>query len=147
MSKDNLLRLVKHYEGCRLTAYKDPVGVWTIGYGETAGVKKGMKISQEIAEALLERRLADLWLDVDDFITRYIPSHAHEALCSFAYNVGLGALKRSTLLKKVLSGAPDEEITAEFMKWTKAGGKVLPGLVKRRQAEAHLYTTGEVLLI
>jgi lysozyme len=141
---DKLIKLVKHFEGCRLTAYQDAVGVWTIGWGETEGVKRGMKISQEMADALLEKRLDTLYVQVDSMIPGLRPQSEIYALCSFAYNLGLGALKRSTLLKRVKDNASEDEVTRQFMRWTKAGGKELPGLVRRRKAEAHLFCTGEL---
>jgi lysozyme len=90
---DKLIKLVKHFEGCRLTAYWDKYGkVWTIGWGETEGVKKGMKISQEMADALLEKRLNDLYSRVDLLTDLASESHEVEALTSFAYNCGLASL-------------------------------------------------------
>lgn len=142
-----LLELVKHFEGCSLTAYKDPAGIWTIGYGETEGVKPDMKISQFMADYLLKKQLEGLYSAVISLTGNCLANHQVEALCSFAYNVGLGALKKSTLLKRILADAPAEEITRQFMRWTTAKGKELPGLVRRRKAEAHFFHTGGVKLV
>lgn len=132
------LRLLKQYEGCKLTAYKCPAGIWTIGYGSTGGhVKRGLTITQDQAEGLLRSDLRRF----EDAVAKLAPGatdNQFSALVSFAFNVGIDALKKSTLLK--LHKAGDYEGAAEqFPRWNKAGGKVLPGLVKRRAAEAALY--------
>lgn len=142
----DLIKLVKHFEGCRLETYKCPAGYLTIGWGTTDGVTKGMKISQFMADYLLERQLDELAGKIYLLTAYSIDRYKVWALASFAYNVGLGALKKSTLLKKVMAKAPPEEITKQFMRWTKAGGKELPGLVRRRKAEAELFNTGGVVL-
>lgn len=158
MNKD-LITLVKHFEGCHLTAYKDPVGIWTIGWGETDGVTRGMKISQEIADAMLLHRLTTFAEQVNYFLNfdlalRFAspprgPLQEHElgAITSLVYNIGFGAFRRSTLARKLRLGRPtNKEVTAQFIRWNKAGGRVLPGLVRRRKAEAHFFETGEIKL-
>lgn len=132
------LRLLKQCEGCKLTAYKCPAGIWTIGYGSTGShVKRGLTITQDQAEGLLRSDLRRF----EDAVATMAPGstdNQFSALVSFAFNVGIDALKKSTLLK--LHKAGDYEGAAEqFPRWNKAGGKVLPGLVKRRAAEAALY--------
>ena len=134
--------MIKAWEGCRLKAYKCPAGIWTIGYGHTAGVYAGMTITQKQADDIFQK-------DIDAFalqVTRILNDNSvtlrqcqFDALTSFAYNVGIGNLKRSTLFKKVKTNPNDLLIASEFAKWNKGGGKVLPGLVKRRAAEAKLY--------
>jgi lysozyme len=146
-SVKNLLKLVKHFEGCSLTAYKCPAGYYTIGWGTTEGVKPGMKISQFMADFMLEKQLEELQWTIGAMPgSARLTESQIQALCSFAYNVGLGALKKSTLLKRALAGASEEEITRQFMRWTTAKGKELPGLVRRRKAEAHFFHTGAVKL-
>lgn len=136
------LALVKEFEGLRLKAYLCPAGVWTIGYGTTRGVTAGMVITKEEAEALLK---ADLKL-FEDGVTKLtktvkLNSNQFSALVSFAYNLGLGALKSSTLLKRVLANPYDADIDAQFRKWVYAAGVILPGLIKRRAYESKLYFT------
>lgn len=139
------LNLIKKFEGCKLTAYKCPSGVWTIGYGNTyyedgTKIKQGDKITQQRADELfkniVEKKFAE---PIRKLITSYVTDNMFNAIVSFAYNVGLGNLKNSTLLKKVNANPNDKTIADEFAKWTKSGGKVLAGLVKRRKAETDLY--------
>ena len=131
--------LIKKYEGCRLTAYKCPAGVWTIGYGHTRGVSKGMTITREIAERLLKEDLAPFEKAVEG-IGVHLRQHEFDALVCLCYNIGEGNFNSSTLRRKVIEKArKDAEIQAEFRKWNKAGGKVLQGLVNRREEEARLW--------
>lgn len=140
---DNGYKLIKTFEGKRLKAYKDSAGVWTIGYGTTyypdgAKVKEGDHITEERAEFLLKWQVLAKSGEVDALV-KNVNQNQFDALVSFAYNLGSGALKKSTLLKKLLIDPNDPSIELEFMKWNKAGGAVLPGLSKRRQTEADLY--------
>lgn len=137
------LALIKEFEGCRLTAYQDSVGVWTIGYGWTRPVdgkpiESGMTIDQATADRLLKTGLVGYENDVLNLVKVKLTQNQFDALVSFTYNLGAHALSTSTLLKKLnagdYSGAADE-----FLRWDKAGGKVLPGLVKRREAEKQLF--------
>lgn len=135
------LNLIKTHEGCSLKAYPDPGtgGVpWTIGYGSTRGVKRGDSITQGRAEDLLREDLLTFEAGVEAILFADATDNQFSALVSFAFNVGLHNLAMSTLLKKFNSddytGAADE-----FLKWTKAAGKVLPGLVSRRKAERELF--------
>lgn len=138
--------LIKTFEGLRLNAYKCSANVATIGYGSTfypnkANVKMGDVLrDKEEAEVLLVATLKDF----DIYVSKYtkavtLTQYQFDALVSFAFNCGLGALGSSTLLKKVLSNPNDPNIVLEFAKWNKGGGKVLQGLVKRRAKEAELY--------
>jgi lysozyme len=136
------IEIIKHFEGCHLTAYLCPAKVWTIGYGSTIHpngqrVRQGDRITQQQAEDYLlieiNRRLAAMNLPPQITINR------RAALVSFVYNLGLGAWNRSTLRRKVLLNQSDPTIRDEFMKWNKAGGRVLKGLTRRRKAEADLY--------
>ncbi|KGF37162.1 lysozyme [Hoylesella buccalis] len=141
-ASDTLISKLKEFEGLRLLAYKPTKAErwWTIGYGHSAGdVRAGMRITEEEAEELLRR---DLF-----FVERFINSipkvqtqGQFDALVSFTYNVGIGKLKSSTLLKKIMHDASTEEIQREFMRWVYSGGKQLDGLVKRRRWEAQRWT-------
>ena len=138
------IQLVKSFEGCFLNAYLCPAKVWTIGYGNTkyqngTAVKQGDKITQEQAEALLSDILAEFSKDVSKLIKVELNDNQFSALVSFTFNLGVGALSKSTLLKKVNANPNDKTIESEFMKWVSAGGKKLNGLVRRRTAESKLY--------
>ena len=133
--------LIKRYEGLRLEAYRCPAGVWTIGYGHTKGVYKGMKISKEEAEKLLQQDVSVFELQVVNTVGK-LAACKIDALVSFAYNVGVAAFRRSTLCRKVKANSDDATIRAEFGKWVYAGSKKLPGLVKRRAEEAEMYFGG-----
>jgi len=141
---NKLKELVKEFEGCKLNAYKCPAGIWTIGYGNTQyengkAVKEGDVITLERAEQLLELILIKFIQQVGEIVKSNINQNQKDALTDFAYNCGVGNLKTSTLLKKVNVNPKDKTIRAEFEKWVRANGKVLDGLVKRRNAEANLY--------
>jgi lysozyme len=132
------LDLIKHFEGLRLDAYKCPAGVWTIGYGSTGPhVYEGLTITEEGAEAFLR---ADV-MRFEEGVAKSAGECTQgqfDALVSFAFNLGLGALRSSTLLK--LHKAGDHVgAAAQFGRWTLAGGKRLQGLIRRRAAEAKLY--------
>ena len=134
----NGTKILKFFEGCRLTAYQDSVGVWTIGYGHTKGVYDGMTITQEEAEQMLLTELEEYEGYVEKYVTVPLTQNQFDALVVWVYNLGPTNFRRSTLLKELNSGnytAAGNEIT----KWNKAGGKVLAGLVKRREAEAELF--------
>ena len=132
------LDLIKKYEGLRLEAYKCPAGVWTIGYGHTKGVIKGMKISKEEAETLLKQDVSIVELQVVNTVGK-LSDCKIDALVSFAYNVGIAAFRNSTLCRKVKANSDDPAIRNEFMKWIYAGGKKLQGLERRRKEEAEMY--------
>ena len=136
------LNLIKSFEGLKLEAYLCPARVWTIGYGHTKGVKKGMKITKERADELLMEDLQEFQNGVEKLISPIkLTDNQFSALVSFAFNLGLTNLKNSTLLKKVSKNPNDETIRNEFMKWIYAGGKPLEGLKRRRKDEADLYFT------
>ena len=136
--------LIKHFEGCKLRAYQCPAKIWTIGYGNCyyeAGkpVQPGDKISQEKADELFERILNQFVSQVTKLVKSNLTENQFSALVSFAYNCGVGSLQKSTLLKKVNANPNDPTIKAEFLKWNKAKGIVMLGLIIRREAEAKLY--------
>ncbi|HHA1886722.1 lysozyme [Enterobacter sp. OLF] len=140
---DKGIALIKQFEGCKLTAYQDSVGVWTIGYGWTQPVdgkpiRVGMMIKQETAERLLKTGLVSCENDVSRLVKVGLTQGQFDALVSFTYNLGARSLSTSTLLRKLnagdYAGAADE-----FLRWNKAGGKVLNGLTRRREAERALF--------
>lgn len=137
-TSDKGIALIKKYEGCRLKAYKCPAGVWTIGYGHTRGVVEGQAITQEIADQLLREDVAPVEKQINALGIN-LRQGQFDALVSFIFNLGIGNFNSSTLKRKILAKSPDREIQAEFLKWNKAAGKVLPGLVKRREDEAALW--------
>lgn len=142
-TSENGIALIKELEGCKLTAYQDSVGVWTIGYGWTQPVdgkpiRAGMTIKQETAERLLKTGLVSYESDVSRLVKVGLTQGQFDALVSFTYNLGSRSLSTSTLLRKLnagdYAGAADE-----FLRWNKAGGKVLKGLTRRREAERALF--------
>ena len=132
------LDLIKHFEGCELYAYKCPAGVWTIGYGHTKGVEPGMQITEQDAEDMLKEELIEYESYINDLVTVGLNQNQFDAMVSWVYNLGAGNLKASTLLK-VLNAGDYAGVPAQIMRWNKAGGKVLEGLTRRRQAEADLF--------
>lgn len=132
--------LIKHFEGCKLEAYKCPAGVWTIGYGHTKTAKEGMKIIQEEAEELLKNDLVIYENAVLKNVTSAINQPIFDALVSFTYNLGEGNLKSSTLLK-MLNDRDYYGAAEQLERWNKAGGQVLAGLVRRREAEKNLFNS------
>lgn len=139
MVNDAGVALVREFEGCRLDAYRCPAGIPTIGYGATGpDIRMGMKWTQEEADERLAEDLARFAEGVERLVLVDLTDNQFAALVSFAYNVGLGALAGSTLLRKLnaddFQGAADQ-----FARWNKGGGRVLPGLVRRRAAERDLF--------
>ncbi len=138
------LDFIKTHEGVKLEAYKCPGGVWTIGAGSTfhpngAPVKKGDAIAPPQVDDYLVHEAATRLAMMN--LPATLNHNQKTALLSFQYNVGQGNWLKSTLRKKVLANPKDESIKAEFMKWNKSRGRVLPGLTKRRKAEADLFFT------
>lgn len=131
--------LVKEFEGFELKAYRDSVGVVTIGYGSTGShVFMGQVITEPQAEALLIKDLSRFESGVNDLVKVPLTQNQFDALVSFSFNLGLGNLKSSTLLKK-LNAKDYLGASKEFERWNKAGGKVLNGLTRRRLAEKELF--------
>ena len=130
--------IIKQFEGLRLEAYKCPADVWTIGYGHTNKVKSGDAITEGEADILLALDVQEAERAVSSYVDVDINQNQFDALVSFVYNLGAGNFKSSTLLKKLNQG---DYLGAanEFHRWNKAGGKVLRGLVRRREAEANLF--------
>ncbi|WP_208436979.1 lysozyme [Bartonella taylorii] len=145
ISKEGLA-MIKQWEGLRLSAYKDAIGVWTIGYGHTSSagkpfVHKGMTVTEEQAENVLCQDLKQFENAVEQAVQVSLTNEQFAALVSFCYNIGTAAFCNSTLLKKLNNGEY-EAVPSELQKWTKAGGKRLQGLVHRRAAEAGLWAKG-----
>lgn len=133
------IALIKKFEGCKLQSYKCAAGVWTIGYGHTKFVEEHQEITQEEADSIL---LTDLKV-YEDAIKKAVtvPLHQHQfdSLVSWTFNLGGANLNASTMLK-VLNKGEYEEVPAQIKRWNKAGGKVLQGLIRRREAEALLFS-------
>lgn len=141
MITERLIKLVKDFEGCKLTAYKDIVGIWTIGYGATGeGIDKGVVWTQEHAEADLLSRLEKIQSRIKELVKRELNQNQLDALTSFSYNLGVASLKLSMLLRCINMGH-FEDAAHEFQKWCHAGGKVIPGLIRRREAERKLFVS------
>ena len=142
------IALIKKWEGLRLNAYLDSVGVPTIGYGHTGpDVMLGQSIDMDTADMLLRDDLERFEGYVKHYVKKPLKQNQFDALVSFTYNVGPGNLANSTLLKKVNTDPKSPDIPAEFLKWNRAGGMVLNGLTKRRQDEAELYAGSKKKII
>lgn len=141
----NCINLLKSFEGCRLVAYQDQAGVWTIGWGSTR-YKNGNKVAE--LDTIYQQEADDLlWWEVglkaaavNGFKIRF-NQNQFDALTDFAYNLGVGALTNSTLIKKARMNVSDPTIHDEFLKWVFAGGKKNIGLMRRRSAESAMYFT------
>lgn len=146
-ASEGIKAFIREREGLRLTAYRCPSGVWTIGYGHTGkDVTPGKQISKGEAERLFEADLARFEGELGAMLgATALRQGQYDALLSFAYNVGMRSLLSSTLWRKVQADADDVSIPAEFSRWvygSQGGRKVkLPGLVKRRAEEARRYAS------
>lgn len=143
------IELIKKFEGCKLTAYRDSVGVWTIGFGHTKDVKADMVITAEQAEQFLKDDVVYFENGVNKLLKTLkapVTQNQFDALISFAFNLGLGNLRKSTLAKKLYVMQQNDRdsvqaVADEFPRWNKAGGQVLTGLTRRRNAERALFLT------
>ena len=134
------INLIKRYEGCRLSAYKCPAGVWTIGYGHTQGVRSGMRITQEQADLFLYQDLERYENMVNAYYDKYHCNQLEfDALVSFAFNIGniTGLTASGTRSKK--------EIAEKMLLYVKANGTTLPGLIYRREDEYELFTCNDII--
>ncbi|WP_367396290.1 lysozyme [Pantoea sp. Ep11b] len=137
---NNGINLIKRFEGLELKAYRDSVGILTIGYGHTHAVKAGDVITGEQADAFLREDLQVAELTINSSVKVKLTQGQFDALASFVFNLGSGNFVKSTLIRKLNAG--DYASAAdEFGKWVNAGGKKLPGLVKRRAAERGVFLT------
>ena len=132
------IALIKKFEGCELEAYQCSAGVWTIGYGHTKDVEECDTISKDQAEEMLVEELHEYENYVNEYVNVALSQNQFDALVSWVYNLGPANLKASTMLK-VLNEGKYEDVPYQMKRWNKAGGKVLDGLVRRREAEALLY--------
>ena len=131
--------LIKECEGLCLNHYKCPAGFWTVGYGHTGKLAESdRKITPEEAEEILKQDLREFERGVEEMVKVPLTENQFSALVSFSFNLGLGNLRKSTLLKK-LNGGDFQGAAEEFPNWKKAGGRVLEGLIKRRAAERELF--------
>lgn len=137
-ASNTLIAAIKKFEGVRLTAYQDTAGVWTIGYGHTAGVKKGDKITSYQAEQFLREDLKKFEA-VADKCKKLNTQGRYDAILDFIYNCGPGNWEKSTLKKYIECGKATWEIQKQILLWTKAGGRELGGLVSRRIWEANRF--------
>jgi|TARA_R110000765_G_scaffold393517_1_gene486910 lysozyme len=136
------LSLIKKFEGCELNSYKCAAGVPTIGYGSTHGIQMGMSISKARAEELLLEDISKFEDIVDKAVTVALDQHQFDALVSWTFNLGGGNLNSSTMLK-VINAGDYEDVPEQIKRWNKANGKVLEGLIRRREAEALLFAGKE----
>ena len=137
-ASQTLINAIKHFESCVLTAYQDTAGVWTIGYGHTAGVKKGDKITQYQAELFLREDLGTFEA-IANRCKRIGTQGRYDAVLDFIYNCGPGNWEKSTLKQYIESGRKTWEIQEQFLRWVNSGGKKLGGLVTRRIWEANRF--------
>jgi len=139
------LNTIQQFEGLKLKAYKDSVGIWTIGFGNIFNldtgnpIKEGDEITQETADRWLKIEVDQLQAKMQKVITVPLTDNQLTAITSLVYNIGFGAFKRSTLLRLLNAGATKEEVAKQFLRWNKAGGKEIKGLTNRRQAEFNLF--------
>jgi lysozyme len=146
-TSNKVIELIKEFEGFRSEAYQDVIGVWTIGYGSTRvhGLKvvKGMKCSKEEAENYLWDEISEIEPRLARLIKVNVSQGMYDALVDFCYNLGTGNLEKSTLLKN-LNAKNYNGAANEFVKWNKAGGAVLAGLTRRREAERDLFISDPI---
>ena len=136
------LSLIKKFEGCEYNANKCAAGVWTIGYGHTAGVKEGDLVTQQEADKILEEDMKEYEGYINDYVTVDLNQNQFDSLVSWVFNLGPSNLKASTMLK-VLNNGAYEDVPAQIKRWNKAAGVVLEGLIRRREAEALLFENKE----
>ena len=132
------LEFIKQAEGCKLHAYQDSVGVWTIGVGHTKGVVEGQIITQGMSDAFLEDDLQDVYPCIEAHVHVPLSQGQFDSVCSWIFNLGCGAFKGSTFLNKI-NKQEWSEAAAQILRWDHAGDKKLAGLTKRRQGESKMF--------
>lgn len=138
-------KLIAQFEGLKLDAYKDQAGVWTIGYGSTYNpftfvkVKPGDQITEAEALRWLKKAVGDFRKQVEKLVKVPQTANQLDALTSLAYNIGIGAFQRSTLLRLINQGAPVNDIADQFLRWNRIKGAISRGLTNRRTLERKLY--------
>lgn len=140
------VELIKRFEGCKLYAYRDSVGVPSIGFGHTKNVKMGMSITQKQAEDFLQDDIKLCERVLNAMGVNYTQNQ-FDSLVSWIFNLGEGKFKGSTMYKKIVAHASDTEITDQMVKWVNAGGKPLLGLKRRRREEANMFLGRDVYYI
>ncbi len=130
--------IIKEFEGLRLKAYKCPGGVWTIGYGHTEGITAGISITEDQAEEILRQDIETIETQINT-LNLSLTQNQFDALVSFVFNLGIGNFRKSRLLSLIKADPYDNAIMDEFLKWVYSGGRVLPGLQRRRLSEMKLY--------
>ena len=138
-TSEEAIQAIKCFEGLRLAAYRCPGGVWTIGYGHTKGVRDGMACTETEADRWLREDLEES----ERAVTALAVCKGQgqfDALVDFVFNLGIGSLKRSALLRCIRRGDTDEEVCRQFRRWVYSGGRKLQGLVKRREWDAKRWT-------
>ena len=136
------LELIKKFEGCRLEAYRCSANVLTIGYGHTGGVLETDVITQDVADKLLEQDIAKFEKYVNVNVAVELNQSQFDALVAWTFNLGVGNLRQSTMLRKLNEG-DYQSVPSEMNRWNKAGGKTLDGLIRRRKAEGLLFESKE----
>lgn len=141
MSRDltQAYKIIRQFEGCRLHAYQDSVGVWTIGFGTTLGVHPGQTITPAQAESLLEIDVQHRAAQLAGWIHVPVTDNMMSAMISLAYNIGMGGIYHSRMLADLNGGAPKKQVAQDFMSWIHAGGHVVQGLVNRRKEEMAIF--------
>jgi lysozyme len=137
----NGLHLTEQFESCRLTAYQDSKGEWTIGWGHTAGVQLGDTCTQEQADAWLLEDVQTAVNDVNRLVSVPLTQPLFDSLVDFCYNCGGGAFAGSTMLK-LLNAGDFSAAAGQFERWDMSGGAVVAGLLRRREAEENEFKTG-----
>lgn len=138
--------LIKKFEGCKLFAYRDSVGILTIGYGHTKNVVSGQAITQQQAEQFLKEDIEPIEKALNAMNINFT-QNAFDALCSWIFNLGLGSFNSSTMKKYIILRKSDIEITDQMVRWFNAGGKPLLGLKKRRTKEANMFLGRELYYV
>jgi len=137
------ISLIKQFEGCKLSAYKDSVGIPTIGYGHTKDVRMGMVITQALAEQYLKDDLQPVEKLLNGMGVNF-KQNQFDALCSWIFNLGASKFNSSTLKKYIVANKSDVEIGDQIIRWVNAGGKPLLGLKRRRIAEANMFVGRDI---
>lgn len=138
------LALIKEFEGCKLSAYQCPAGIWTIGigsthYGDGTPVTKSRTLPTEKAAIALLAATIGQYEKAVNAVDAELTQNEFDALVCLCYNIGAGNFSSSTLVKMLNAGEDKEEVAKQFVRWNKAGGKVMAGLTRRREAEAKLF--------
>ena len=131
--------MIKHFERCKLTAYQDQNSIQTIGWRHTAGVKKGDKWTQDKVDNTLLNDIDEFKGYVNHYVNVPLTQNQFDSLISWTYNIGTRGLKKSVMLTK-LNEKKYDEVPSQMKRWNKAGGKVSRGLVRRRNAEAAMFS-------